>query len=81
MSKESEEGIEDENPGRRKEPTMLNQTGHRRAAHTAGCPPPSQDRSTRHGQGVRRLGRTGGPPRGRTGQVRHGQVPGRPGGR
>ena len=55
MSEKSEEGMEDEDPDRRKEPTVLNRTGHRCAVHTAGCPPPLQGRDTRRGQGVRRL--------------------------
>ena len=49
------EGMEDEDSDRRKEPAVPNRTDRRCAAHTAGCPPPLQDRDTRRGQGVRRL--------------------------
>ena len=49
-----EEELEDKNSNRTKGSAVLNRTGCRCAAHTAGCPPPPQARDTRHQQGARR---------------------------
>ena len=53
-SENSEEGMKDENSDRKKKPAVPNRAGRRGAAHTAECPPPSQDRGTQRGQGVSR---------------------------
>ena len=45
-SEKPEDGIEDVDSDRKKEPTSLSRTGYRHAAHTAECPPPQRVRGT-----------------------------------